>query len=239
MQRRFLIGGVAPARRSGARGGLYKLDESHATRWLGFFVFINVFSGSFRWGEDSHESNTPRVGNAAPEGGFPRENILLNAFFRLRGFLFLRVRGYGQTNRAVRYAESYRIARFGFLLLSFPVLRKESGYGRGSAPLHPRLRDQSLKNPDSCRAYAGTHSASRNESLPGHCALQLENKHSPGRLESMADRGVRFVLDSARNVPQEASRHQDGAASVVIERQQLGAGLSPARGGRVLRSGGG
>ena len=84
--------GVVPARRSGARGGLYKLDESHATRWLGFFLFINVSSGSFRWGEDSHESDTPRGRKRAPEGGFPQGNFLLTAFFRLRGFLFLRVR---------------------------------------------------------------------------------------------------------------------------------------------------
>jgi len=71
---------VVPARRSGARGGLYKLDESHATRWLGFFLFINASSGSFRWIRGSHEPNDPRIGNAAPEGGFSQENILQARF---------------------------------------------------------------------------------------------------------------------------------------------------------------
>ena len=110
---------VVPARRSGARGGLYKLDESHATRWLGFFLFINVSSGSFRWGEDSHESNTPRVGNAAPEGGFPQGDILLNAFFRLRCFLFLRVRVTDKQPGRSDMLNRIGLPGFGFLLRLF------------------------------------------------------------------------------------------------------------------------
>ena len=132
--------GAVPARRNGARGGLYKLDESHATRWLGFFVFINVSSGSFRWIRGSHEPNDPRERKRRTRRRVPAGKHSSDRFPSSPLFSVPSGAGYGQTNRAVRYAESYRIARFGFLLLSFPVLRKESSYGRGSAPLHPRQR---------------------------------------------------------------------------------------------------
>jgi len=84
---------VGVARRSGARVDFLRLDEP-ASR--GLFVFINVSSGSCRRIRGSHEPNDPRGGNAHPKAGSRWKTFFKSVFFRLRGFLFLRVRKDGQ-----------------------------------------------------------------------------------------------------------------------------------------------
>jgi len=135
------------ARRSGARGGLYKLDESHATRWLGFFLFINVSSGSCRWIRGSHEPNDPRGGNAHPKAGSRRKTFFRPAFFRLRGFLFLRVRGYGEYKPGDPACFCILDGPVWLSAAAFFCSAQEPGSRRGSAPRTPAKGNDSLWNP--------------------------------------------------------------------------------------------
>jgi len=185
--------GVGSARRSGARVGFLRLDEP-ASR--GLFLFINVSSGSFRWIKGSHEPNDPRerkrrTRRRVPAGG----TFFGTAFFCLRCFLFLRVRGDWQyrTGGPACFCISDRPV---FLLRSFSVLRRSRGHAGAPRPGPPPKGMIPFGILICCRAGVGTFVSSAVKPFSAmfrESVLRCLNRRSPGRLESMADRGVRLI----------------------------------------------